>query len=180
MRSKTGYWLGGSLVVAGVAGAVLWFVFSLVNFSDEVDDFQRAAIPGEANVRLGRKYVIYYEGTIVVDGAVPPFDVEVADARTGASLPIAPYDGSLTYTVSGRDGSAVATVTPSNAGEYVVRTDGDPGPTGASVALGRSLAAPLLRWVLGTFAIWRPRGRVGRDPARGHRHPPLQSTPSAR
>ena len=78
---------------------------------------------------------------------------EVANARTGASLPIAPYGGSLTYTASGRDGSAVATVTPSGAGEYVVRTDGDPGPTGATVALGRSLAGPLLRWVLGTFAI---------------------------
>ena len=63
MRSRVGYLTGGGLIAVGVVGAVLWFVLSLVNLSNEVDDFQRVPVPGEGTVQLeARKYVIYYEG----------------------------------------------------------------------------------------------------------------------
>jgi Domain of unknown function (DUF4234) len=153
VRSRTGYWVGGGLVVAGVLGAVLWFVSSFASIGNEVDDFQRVPVPGEATMQLeARKYVVYYEG-FNADEVVPPFEIEVADGRTGAPLTIAPYGGSLTYSVSGREGSALATVTPAHSGAYAVRTDSDARTSDASVALGRSLAWPILRAILGTFAI---------------------------
>jgi Domain of unknown function (DUF4234) len=153
MRSRAGYWIGGGLVVTGMLGAVLWFVSSLAGISNEVDEFQRVPVPGEATMQLeARKYVVYYEG-LTADELVPPFEIEITDTRTGAPLAIAPYGGSLTYSFSGREGSAQGTLTPAHAGAYAVRTVSGGRTSGASVALGRSLAWPILRGILSTFAI---------------------------
>lgn len=152
MRSRAGYLVGGILIAAGVAGAAAWLVLSLMRLGDEVDAFPRVPIPGEATVQLdARKYVLYYEGANA-DQLVPPFQVQIADARTRAVLQIEPYGGSMTYSLSGRDGSAQGTVTPTQAGRYAVRTEGTQA-IGASVAFGRSIAWPILRAILGTFAI---------------------------
>jgi hypothetical protein len=67
-------------------------------------------------------------------------------------VPVEPYSGSLTYSLSGHDGSAVGTMTPPRAGPYAVRTQGL-ATTGANVAFGRSIAWPILRSILGTFVI---------------------------
>jgi hypothetical protein len=99
-----------------------------------------------------RKYVVYYEGPSA-EVSVPPFEIEIAEARTGTPLAIAPYGGSLTYSFNDHEGSAQATVTPRRAGSYLVRTNSDVRSTGAAVALGPSIAGPLLRGILGTFAI---------------------------
>jgi hypothetical protein len=153
VRSRAGYWIGGALVAAGVFGAVLWFVISILALGDKVDDFQRVPIPGEATVQLeARKYVIYYESP-TADEFVPAFAIDIVDAATGAPAPVAGYGSTLTYSYSGHEGSAVATVTPPTTGDYLVRTDGDPGPGTANVALGESLAGPLLRMILGAFGI---------------------------
>jgi hypothetical protein len=152
VRSRAGYWIGGGLVAAGVLGAVLWFVTSLVRLDREVDDFQRVPIPGEATVQLeARKYVVYYESS-TAEEVVPPFRIAIADARTGTPLAIESYDNSLTYAGFGHEGSAQATVTPARAGAYTVRTD-DGQAGGASVAFGRSLSWPIVRAIIGTFAI---------------------------
>lgn len=152
MKSRVGYWIGGGLIVLGVLGAVLWFVSSLTSLRNEVDDFQRVAIPGEATMKLeARKYVVYYE-SLTAGEAVQPFEIEITDTRTGTPLALAPYGGSLTYSFSGHEGSAQATVTPAHAGAYAVRTGNGSG-SGASVALGRSLAWPILRGLLFTIAI---------------------------
>jgi hypothetical protein len=153
MRSRAGYWIGGGLILLGVVGAILWFITSLANITDEVNGFQRGALTGETTMQLeAHKYVVYYEGPSA-DVSVPPFEIEIAEARTGAPLALEPYGGSLTYSVGGHEGSAQATVTPARAGAYVVRTNSDVRPTGANVALGRSIAGPLVRVLLGTFAI---------------------------
>lgn len=152
MRSRAGYVIGGGLVAAAVVGAILWLVTSLASVGDQVDGFARVAVPGEATVQLeARKYVVYYESSNA-DEFVPPFQIEIADLGTGAPLAIEPYGGSLKYSVSGRDGAAEGTVTPTRSGPYTVRTDGAPA-IGANVALGKSLAWPLLRAILGTFVI---------------------------
>jgi hypothetical protein len=152
VKSRAGYWIGGALIAVGIVGAVLWFVGSLMSLSDEVDGFQRVPIPGEGTVRLdARKYVLYYEGS-GADESVPVFTVEIADARTGAPLQIANYGGSLTYAFSDHEGSAQGTVTPPRAGRYAVRTTGG-GRIGENLAFGRSIAAPILRGILGTVAI---------------------------
>jgi hypothetical protein len=153
VRSRAGYWIGGGLIAVGIAGAVLWFVTSLMAIDDKVDGFQRAPLPGTATVRLeARKYVIYYEGPNA-ESSVPPFEIGVTDAQTGAPLDIATYSGSLTYSVSGHEGSAQATVTPARAGAYVVRTETDSRATGSNIALGSSIAGQILRTILGAFAI---------------------------
>jgi Domain of unknown function (DUF4234) len=152
VRSRAGYWVGGGLVAAGVLGAVLWFVISLVRIDHEVNDFQRVPIPGEGTVQLeARKYVVYYESS-TAEELVAPFRMAIADARTGTPLAIESYDSSLTYSIFGHEGSAQATVTPARSGAYAVRTD-DGQTGGASVALGRSLAWPIVRGILGSFAI---------------------------
>lgn len=153
MRSRAGYWIGGGLAVVGVVGAILWFVTSLMSLSDDVNDFQRGPLPGETTMQLEpRKYVVYYEGPSAEE-SVPPFEIEVAGAQTGAPLVLEGYGGSLTYSFDNHEGSAQATVTPARAGAYVVRTNSEVQVTGANVALGPSIAGSLLRGILGTFAI---------------------------
>ncbi len=152
MKSRAGYWLGGSLITLGVVGAILWLVASLMSLNKEVDDFQRAPLTGVTTMQLeARKYVVYYEGPSASE-VVPPFDLEIADAQTGKPLALAAYGGSLTYSIDDHEGSAQATVTPAHAGAYVVRTNSEP-RIASSVALGPSIAGQLLRGILGTFAI---------------------------
>lgn len=63
------------------------------------------------------QYILDYEG-LTAREVVPPFEIEIADAQTGAPLAIAPYGGSLTYSclrprgLGGNEGSAQGTVTP--------------------------------------------------------------------
>jgi hypothetical protein len=152
MRTRAGYVIGGALIVAAVAGGILWFVGSLMRLGDEVDSFERVSVPGEATVQLeARKYVVYYEGSNV-DEFVPRFRLQIVNARTGEPLVTERYGGSLTYSLSGHEGSAQGTVTPAQAGSYAVRTDGD-SAIGANVAFGRSIAWPILWSILGAFAI---------------------------
>lgn len=153
MRSRTGYLIGGCLIVLGVVGAILWLVASVTSIPDEVNGFQRGPVTGETTMQLeAHKYVVYYEGRSA-EVAVPPFEIEIAEARTGAPLAIVPYNGSLTYSIPGHEGSAQATVTPERAGAYVVRTTSDVRPIGANVALGRSIAGPIVSALVGAFAI---------------------------
>jgi hypothetical protein len=137
VRSRAGYWIGGGLIAAGVVGAVLWFVFSLLNLDNEVDDFQRVPVPGERTVQLeARKYVIYFEGPNA-DEAVPQFEIAITDTDTERPLETSTYGGSLTYSF-GEEGSAQATITPPRAGTYAVRTGGAEATPAAQVAFGRS------------------------------------------
>lgn len=153
MRSRAGYLIGGCLIPLGVVGAILWFVTSVTSINDDVNGFQRGPLTGETTMQLeAHKYVVYYEGPSA-EVAVPPFEIEIAEARTGTPLAIAPYGGSLTYAVPGHEGSAQGTVTPTHAGTYVVRTNSDVPTIGASVALGSSIAGQLVRGILGTLAI---------------------------
>jgi Domain of unknown function (DUF4234) len=153
VRSRAGYWIGGGVIAVGVLGAVLWFVGSLLRLSDEVDDFPRVSVPGEATIELeARKYIVYYESS-TAEESVPAVELAITEARTGAPLAISPYSGSLTYSFPDHEGAALATVTPGQAGAFAVRTDSALATSGASVALGRSLAWPILRGILGAFAI---------------------------
>jgi hypothetical protein len=153
MRSRAGYLLGGCLIALGVVGPILWFVTSVTSINDEVNGFQRGPLTGETTMQLeAHKYVVYYEGPSA-DVAVPPFEIEIAEAQTGTPLDIAPYGGYLTYAVPGHEGSAQGTVSPTRAGTYVVRANSDVPSTGSNVALGPSIAGQLVRGILGALAI---------------------------
>jgi hypothetical protein len=147
VKSKKGYWIGGALIVLGGLLAVLWLVISFVRLDDQIDEFERVPVPGEQTVPLeARKYIVYFEGFAAGQLAI-------ADAVSGEALAIEPYDGSLEYSFGSRDGTAQGTVTPPRAGDYVVSTVAEEAGSDAAVALGDSIAGPLLRTVLGTIAI---------------------------
>lgn len=176
MRSRTGYWIAGGLIVAGLLGGVLWFVGSLLALRNEVDDFQRVALPGRATMELeARKYVVYSESTRGAD-SVPEFRIAVTETRTGTSLRIAPYEASLTYSFFGRDGTARATITPSHPGRYRVRIDVVTPTSGATVALGAQprVADPARH--PHHVCHRRGPGRIRRHATRRHRDPPFTAT----
>ena len=155
MTSRAGYWIGGGLVVAAVAGAIAWGVLSFAGTGSRIDDFARAPAPGSASVKLGaRKYVVYVEGPGVGRDYAPAVEVVIVDPAGGGVLALAGYSGSLSYSLGGHSGRAIATVTPPRAGVYSLRaaTTADPS-AGFAVALGDSIAGRILRTVLGSFAI---------------------------
>lgn len=155
MTSRAGYWIGGGLIVAAVAGAILWGVLSLVSIGNTLDDFVRVPAPGAQEVRLEqRKYIVYFEGPGAGEDSIPPIEVSVRDARNEQPLALAGYGGSLTYSIGGHSGTAQATVTPPRAGRYVVSAATTQEPSaGLEVALGESIGGKLVRAILGAFAI---------------------------
>ena len=154
MKSTKGYWIGGGLIVLGGVLAALWFVVSFVRLDDQIDGFARVPVPGAQTVRLeARKYVIYYEGFAALEITTTPEELTIADSESGDELEIEPYVGSLTYSFGERDGSAQGTVTPPRAGDYVVAVNLDAPPGDAAVALGESIATPLLRTIVGSIVI---------------------------
>ena len=151
MKSKKGYWIGGGLIVLGGVLAVLWFVISFVQLDDQIDGFERVLIADPQTVRLeARKYTVYYEG---FGAGRTSEELTITDAESGDDIEIEPYIGSLTYSFGERDGTAKGTVTPPRAGDYWVAVNLDGLPTDAAVALGDSIAAPLLRTIVGSIVI---------------------------
>ena len=149
MRNRAGYWIGAGLVAIGIVGAIAWVLQNGAHVLRTVADFQHVAIPGHADVRLeSRKYVIYVEGP-GADENVPPIDLFVTHARTETRIPVARYNGSLTYEFDSA-GSAVGTVTTPVAGVYRVRTDG---PRGYRLAIGESIGSALVRTIVGALVI---------------------------
>ena len=122
-----------------------------VSITQTVEDFERVPIPGTRTLSLeAEKVILYVEGP-GADELTPPVRVTVSDARTETRVPIASYNGSLTYSFD-TTGSAVATVTPPRAQSYVVRTES----TSASsyeLAIGESIAGRIVSAILGAFAV---------------------------
>ena len=155
MTSRAGYWIGAALIVAGVAGAILWGVLSFTGIDDTVDDFVRAPAPGMARVELEtRKYIVYVEGPGVGRDYEPPVEIVVVDPSGDRVVPLADYSASLTYSFGDHSGTAVATVRPPRAGVYSLRAATSAPPSaGLQVALGDSVAGRIVRTILGAFAI---------------------------
>lgn len=155
MNSRAGYWIGGGLLVAAVAGAILWGVLSFVSIADTLDDFVRVPAPGSQEVALEqRKYIVYFEGPGAGEDFTPPIEVSIRDARNEQPLTLDGYSGSLTYAIGGHSGTARATITPPRAGRYIVAAGTTREPSaGLEVALGESIGGRIVRAILGAFAI---------------------------
>lgn len=105
MTSRAGYWIGGGLIVAAVAGAILWGVLSFVSIGNTLDDFVRVPAPGSQAVTLApRKDIVYFEGSGAGEDHTPPIEVAIRDARNEQPLGLAGYSGSLTYSIAGSEG----------------------------------------------------------------------------
>lgn len=155
MNSPAGYWIGGGLIVAAVAGAILWGVLSFVAIGDTLDDFLRVPAPGSQEVQLEpRKYIVYFEGPGAGEDYTPPIEVSVRDARNEQPVGLSGYGAELTYSIGGHSGTAQATVTPPRAGRYIVSAATTQEPSaGLEVALGESIGGKIVRAILGAFAI---------------------------
>lgn len=157
MTSKSGYWIGGGLIVCAVIGAIAWGVLSFGSIISTVDDFQHVPIPGSENVRLeARKYVIYVEGPNA-DEFEPSVQIQITDDRSETPVSLQDYSGSLTYSFD-TSGSAIATVTPPRAGVYRVRTGG---ADGYRLAIGESVGGRIVSAIVGAFAIGGVLGIAG-------------------
>ncbi|MDQ3611781.1 MAG: hypothetical protein M4D85_09310 [Actinomycetota bacterium] len=151
MRSKAGYWIGGGLMLLALVGSILYGFLSLKQTARTVEAFQRVDLPGTATVELeARKYIIYAEGPGAAQ-STPEVEVAVTDLRSQSPVSIRPYLTSLTYSF-GTAGSAVATVTPPQAGSYEIRASSTDGGA-TTLALGDSVAGGILRTILGAFAV---------------------------
>ncbi len=149
MKSKAGYWIGGGLMVLALVGSILYGFLSLKQTARTVEAFQRVDLPGTATVELeARKYIIYAEGP-GANQSTP--EVAVTDLRSQSPVSVRPYLTSLTYSF-GTAGSAVATVTPPQAGSYEIRATSTD-ETATTLALGDSVVGGILRTVLGAFAV---------------------------
>ena len=153
--SRAGYWFGAGLIVAAIAGAILWGVLAFTAIDDTVDDFVRAPAPGTSAVQLqSRKYIVYLEGPGVGRDFTPPVELSIVDPASDRRLPVAEYAGSLSYEMGGHSGTAAGTVTPPRAGTYEVRAaTAAARSAGFEVALGDSVAGRIAWAILGALAI---------------------------
>ena len=149
--SRAWYWVGGAVAVVGIVATVVWVVTGVRGFTRQVDDFQRVDVGDEAPVTLDEPggYTIYYEGPNAELGD-PDVDVTIrGPGISGGSLD--DYDGTLTYTVGGREGRAVLTVDIDEPGTFVLAATSfdDEG----QVAIGRSVAPALVRTIVGGVVL---------------------------
>lgn len=134
------FWIGGGIIVLGIAAAILFGVLGFIGIADKVDDFARVS-PGSDTVRIDStgEYVIYSEtGSFFVS-------VEVL-SPDGEPVRTSRYLTDLNYTFGGNSGQAVATFDADDTGRYTITTDSD-------IAIGTSIAGDLLRTILIPFVI---------------------------
>ena len=144
------WYVAGLLVFLG---GVALLVGGLVSIFSHVNSFPRVAVPAGGQVSLDHAggYVIYYEFPPGQRVRVPPFRVRVAPASADAALgPMAPYDGTLTYSNGSHQGTALFTTQVTHPGRFTVQTPGPNGlPAGGDLAFGDSFAGALVASIVG-------------------------------
>jgi hypothetical protein len=151
------------LIAAAVLGAIAWFVVGMVRFGDAVDDLQRVAIPGTADMTLsaGRKS-IYYEGPGGSDADVPALQIQITSLADGQPLAIGGHSGSVSYSISGHAGRSTAGFRVPRDGRHRVAVDAPQGaPPSAELAIGRGLGNRLVGVIVGAIAIFFVGGGIG-------------------
>lgn len=146
-----GYWIGGALVVLGIAGAIVWFVVGLIGISNAVDDFERVPAEGGGIVALddNKAYVIYIEDRSTSRFA-PSVRVTLTDP-SGDSIDVQNYASDFTYDFGGRAGTAVFTFRSDEAGDYTLASESS--PSRANLAVGPSLASNLVWTIAMPFVV---------------------------
>jgi hypothetical protein len=155
--SRLWYWVAAAAVVASIVclavvavSFVRWlnheteqFVRSPEKLPQQIDEFQRVPIPGQAEVSFAEPggYILYFEapGAGEEGASTPPFTVSIVPAGGGQAVAIHPYGGSLRYSFPPHSGQAVGTFRIDQPGRFVVRAEGAPGAMPANVAVGRSI-----------------------------------------
>jgi hypothetical protein len=145
--SRAGWWITGLLLVAAVACVVL-AVLGFASFRSQINGFPRINAPGQGQVTLTGTgdYKLYFEGPGRGRGHA---NLAMISASTGRPVKISALAGETeSYTLGGHSGQAVASVTISQAGRYVLRVTPTSGATPADVAVGRGIGGGIVRGVL--------------------------------
>ena len=153
--SKRWYWAGGAMALASVLVAVAIVAVGFVRMSEQVDDLQRVAVPGERQVTFPEPggYTVYYEAAAVSDGAeIPSLTVALTPSSGGEAVPFADYGGSFTYSMPGHEGVALWTFRIDEPGTYRLNAH-DEGAARGEVAVGRSVAGSLPLSLLAAGAV---------------------------
>jgi hypothetical protein len=139
------YWVALLVLLAGAA----WLVLGLVRLNNQVDSFQRVAVPGTGEVSLDHSggYVIYYEGAGAATGDIPAVNVTVTPVSAPAAVQsLDAFSGSLYYRIGSREGRAVLSLEVAQPGRFVVKAVAAPTvAAGSSLAVGSSVAGSIVR-----------------------------------
>lgn len=147
------YWVTLVVFLAGAG----WLGAGMYLLAEQVDSFQRVALPGEGEVSLDDAggYVIYYEGPGAAAGDIPNVTVTVTPSSTSAAVQgLEPYENSLTYEFGSREGQAVLTLQVASPGKFVIEApDALAVPGGSSLAIGSSIAGRIVGIVVPGAAL---------------------------
>lgn len=154
--SVAGYWIGGAVCVAAVAGAILWLVTGLVGFANAVDDLQRVPVPGGGVLELGSgRHAIYYESSAGENARVPPLRIALRPVGGGSAVAVGGHSGSVTYSISGHSGRSLAGFAIARPGRYRLTVAETSAPSsGAVLAVGRGLGGRLVRAIVGAIVVF--------------------------
>src|SRR5690606_17772320 len=106
--SRWWYALAGGIAVLGVVLSVVLLVRVGIRYTEAVEDFERAHVPAELDVRIEDPsgYTIYHEysGADISDPVAPPELVVQVTDPSGNPLAVREYSSEVTYDVSGHEG----------------------------------------------------------------------------
>lgn len=160
--SPAGYWIGGAVIVVGLAVAAVWFVATIVGVVNAPNEYQRVEVPGRESMVLEKgTWVVYVETyASTYDPFVEP-DVAVY-GPDGKRIRLHDQSSTQTYTSGGRRGESIAEFRAPVDGLYTVEAQGEPTGFGRGagywLAIGRpvfdfgSIGAVFAAMVLGLMA----------------------------
>lgn len=153
------YPIGGVLFLGALAAAIVVLAVGLVHVFDTVDQFERIAAPGAADITIGRPgtYIIYYEYKSKLNGRTidaprdPPRAQVVLTGPDGQPVGLRTFTSVETYDVGDHAGEAEQKFDATTPGTYHldVRVPGEPAGNRFVVAVGRGgigklFAAPIV------------------------------------
>jgi hypothetical protein len=156
MRGRGGYWIGGVLIAAAVAGAIIFAGLRVDRVANAIDDYPKTSL-SEGSVQLeAREYNVYID----VPGGTGEFrwELSVVD-EANIEVPLDLTSSDFTYDFGNREGALVGSLRPSVAGRHRVRGSG---PPGARVIFGdEGILGSIGSLVLGALGILVLGGGLG-------------------
>lgn len=150
----SGWWfvVAAAIGIGGIGAAVAIGVATAMGFSDRIDDFPRADVPGSEKVTLAADgYIVYLEFPGAGDetfGLDPSVDINIT-GPDGDPVDLEPYGGSATYSTGDHEGSALYTFTAEESGDYTVTIEGEQ----ATIAIGHGVFDGIVGGIVATIAV---------------------------
>lgn len=152
--TPSGWWyvVAAAFGIGGIVLAIVLGVGFAEDYTDRIDDFERVQVPGTQTVVLeAGDYTIYQEFFGADDDLRIPPDVTVnVTGPDGEAVELDDYDGSFSYTGSGREGVALSTFEAEERGEFTVSTEGD---SLSTIAIGEGIGLQLFVGIAVSLAI---------------------------